>query len=80
MEFEKVQLGQEGKRAKRMERWRHIRRTLLYMVAGAALTVLISLFIEGAGALIADKMGNNILMGAFVGFFLTNSPCARGRC
>ncbi len=80
MEFEQVELGEEGKRHKRQAAWKHLRKTLLYMLAGGVLTVLISFFIEGSSAINLDTIGGNLLMGALFGLFITNIPCARGRC
>ena len=80
--FEPVKLGPEGKRAKRLERWRHLGKTLLYMVAGAAISLVITYFNEGSriSSMNADVVSNALFIGAFMGLFITNSPCARGRC
>ena len=80
MEFEQVELGETGKRLKRKAAWKHVRKTLLYMASGGLLTFLVSLIIEGSGALSLDSVSENLMMGALFGLFITNSPCARGRC
>lgn len=82
LEFEQVELGEKGKQAKRNEKIRHYKRTLSYIVTGAVLSLALSYLTEGATitALNGQEITNSLLLGGFVGFFLTNSPCARGKC
>ncbi len=82
LEFEKVELGEKGKQAKRQEKLKHFKRTLVYMGIGAVISLAVSYLTEGATitALNSEEIANSLLLGGFVGFFLTNSPCARGRC
>lgn len=82
MEFKKLEIEPEGNRIKRLVSRKRFRKSLLYIVAGAGLGFLFFYFSEG---MFMDKMSDediyqSILIGAFVGFFISNSPCARGRC
>ena len=81
-EFKPVELGPEGKRAKRQETWKHVRRTLIYMLIGAVISLTYTYFNEGSSfsMLNSDQISNSLFIGAFMGFFITNSPCARGKC
>tara|TARA_Y100001949_G_C15924120_1_gene302646 strand:+ start:578 stop:832 length:255 start_codon:yes stop_codon:yes gene_type:complete len=81
-EFDQVELGEKGKQAKQQEKLKHYKRTAIYMVIGAAISLAFSYLTEGATitALNGEEIANSMLLGGFVGFFLTNSPCARGRC
>ncbi|MBR08731.1 MAG: hypothetical protein CMP48_13760 [Rickettsiales bacterium] len=82
LEFEQVELGEKGKEAKRLEKIKHYKRTLIYMAIGALLSLAFSYLTEGATitALNGEEITNSLLLGGFMGFFITNSPCARGRC
>jgi hypothetical protein len=81
-QFKPVVLGSEGKKHKQLDRWRHVVKTLAYMIIGALVSLLMHYFVEGwtLSILLTDEINNPLFTGAFVGFFLTNSPCARGRC
>jgi len=81
-EFKPVELGPEGKREKRNERRKHVRKTVIYMVIGTILSIIYTYYKEGANlaTLSNDEMTNAAFIGAFMGFFITNSPCSRGKC
>jgi RsiW-degrading membrane proteinase PrsW (M82 family) len=65
-----------------MEQWRHVRKTVLYMLVGAIVSLLITYFNEGSqlSAMNSDVVSNSLFIGAFMGLFITNSPCAKGKC
>jgi RsiW-degrading membrane proteinase PrsW (M82 family) len=82
MEFKKLEIEPEGSWIKRTVSKPHFKKSLIYIFAGAVLGFLFFYITEGMQM---DEMPVNdvlqsILIGAFFGFFLTNSPCARGRC
>lgn len=81
-EFEPVKVGPKASEYKRQEKWRHIRKTVMYMLVGIFISIGAHYLMEGwtLDTLLSDEVNNAIFTGAFVGFFLTNSPCARGRC
>lgn len=82
MEFKKLEIEPEGSWLKRKLSNPHIKKTLIYIVVGALAGFAFFYFTEG---MFMDKMPKqdilqSMLIGAFFGFFITNSPCARGKC
>lgn len=82
MEFKKLEIKEEGNWLQRLIRKPHTRKTLLYILLGAIAGFLFYYFTEGINmdAMPRGEIVQSILVGAFFGFFITNSPCARGRC
>lgn len=76
--FKPAELGSEAKKAIRSTKWKHIRKTALYMVLGIAVSIIFNYLLEGGWR--NDEISNAAFFGAFIGFFLTNSPCAKGSC
>lgn len=82
MEFKKLEIEPEGNWIQRKLANPHFKKTILYILLGAVAGFAFFFFTEG---MFMDKMPKqdilqSILIGAFFGFFITNSPCARGRC
>lgn len=82
MEFKKLELEQEGSWFKRKISNPHFKKSLIYTLIGAILGFVFFYLTEGMHM---DTMPNeeiiqSILVGAFFGLFITNSPCARGKC
>jgi len=82
MEFKKLEIKEEGTWIQRKIKNPHTRKTLLYILLGAVAGFLFYYFTEGINmdAMPRGEIVQSILVGAFFGFFITNSPCARGRC
>ncbi len=82
MEFKKLEIKEEGNWIQRKIKNPHTRKTLLYILLGAVAGFLFYYFTEGINmdAMPRGEIVQSILVGAFFGFFITNSPCARGRC
>jgi len=82
MEFKKLEIEPEGSWIKRTLESKHTRKTLIYIVLGAIAGLVYFYFSEGKQ--IANITGGEIfksmLVGGFLGFFITNSPCSRGKC
>ena len=82
MEFKQLELEQDKSWFKRTISAPHTKRTLKAIAIGAA--VGFTFFYMTEGRLMESIPGREIikslLIGGFFGFFLTNSPCARGRC
>lgn len=74
-----LELGTEEKKAQRNANWRHVGKTILYMAGGVVISLLISYFSEG-GNLNNEQIRQSSIIGAFIGLFITNSPCTRGKC
>lgn len=82
MKFEKLKIEEEGSWIRRKMRNPHFKKTIIYILVGAIAGFGFYYFTEGMSL---DKMPTSdifqsILFGAFFGFFITNSPCARGKC
>ncbi len=82
MEFKKLEIEQEGNRFTRLLKSKHTRKTVIYIVGGILVGFAYTFFTEGNtfANVPTDEIFKNVLTGAFLGFFITNSPCARGRC
>lgn len=82
MEFKKLELEQEGNWLTRTLKNPHVRKSIIYILIGAVAGFAFFYFSEGIKM---DKIPVNEIIksmgaGAFLGFFITNSPCSRGRC
>ena len=82
MQFKELDLKPQGSWLKRTLRSAHARKTLIAVLVGAMAGFTFFYFTEGRlmqnipGIEVFKSLG----IGAFFGFFITNSPCARGRC
>lgn len=82
IEIKPLEIQQEKNVWKRLLKSKHLRRTLLYMAVGAMVSFGISFVGEGMelSSMAINEIFQSVIIGAFMGFFITNSPCARGRC
>ncbi|HBH49558.1 MAG TPA: hypothetical protein DDX98_13005 [Bacteroidales bacterium] len=82
MEFKKLEIKPEGNWFKRYILSTHGKRTLLFIGLGAIGGVLYFYFTEGQYMkdITTGNILKSLLIGGFFGLFITNSPCARGRC
>ncbi|MGD9928426.1 MAG: hypothetical protein AB7U05_00290 [Mangrovibacterium sp.] len=81
-QFKQLDLKPEGTRLTRILRSPHFRKTMLAAGLGALLGYAFFYFSAPADSsmLWGNEALSNILMGLGFGIFITNSPCARGRC
>lgn len=82
MEFKKLEIKQDGSWIKRFISSKHTQKTGLYMLIGAVISFLFYYFTEGINLTTFHTYEalKSIFIGAFFGLFITNSPCARGKC
>lgn len=82
MEFKKLEIEQKGSWFSRLITSSRTRKTLLAIALGALAGFLYFYITEGRSAEIitASEVLKSLGIGGFLGFFITNSPCARGRC
>lgn len=82
MEFKQLDIKPEGSWLKRTFESKHIRKTVIYMVLGAIASFVLFYFTEGKqfSELTSGDVFKSMFFGGFLGFFLTNSPCARNKC
>ncbi|MBS2212304.1 hypothetical protein KEM09_12885 [Carboxylicivirga mesophila] len=80
--FKKLEIEQEGNWLKRLLTSPHFKKTVLYAVIGAFIGYVLFIIEQDAVKLIfwSDTAMQNVLMGLAFGVFITNSPCARGKC
>jgi RsiW-degrading membrane proteinase PrsW (M82 family) len=82
MQFKPLELKQEDSWLKRQLQTPHTRRSLTAIGIGAIIGFLLFYFTEGRmmESMAGWDVAKSFLIGGFFGFFITNSPCARGRC
>ncbi|MDA3894402.1 MAG: hypothetical protein PF517_22290 [Salinivirgaceae bacterium] len=82
IEYKQLDIKPQGSWIKRTFLSAHAKKTAMYMAIGAVGGLIFFYITEGRQmATIGSKdILNSMFFGTFLGFFLTNSPCARGRC
>ena len=82
MQFKELEIKPQGSKIRRLLKHPHIRRSLLAILVGALIGFGLFYLTEGRTmeSIPANDIIKSILIGGFFGFFVTNSPCARGRC
>lgn len=82
IEFEKLKLEKKGNWFKRVIFSKHLQKSTIYTIGGAVVALGLWYFTEGqeVETITFEHIYESLLTGAFIGFFITNSPCARGRC
>ncbi len=81
MEFKKLEV-QESRSLKDRLKSKQTIRTIISIFLGMIVGFLYLYFTSGNefAELPAKNILKSILFGGFIGFFITNSPCARNRC
>ncbi len=83
MEFKKLEIEPEGSSwLKRKFGSGHARKTLIYIILGIVAGVVYYYFSEGKGTenINTKELIQSMAVGGFMGFFITNSPCAKNKC
>ena len=82
MEFKKLEIEPESSWIKRTLESKHTKKTLIYIVLGAIAGLVYFYFSEGKQIenITSGEIFKSMLVGGFLGFFITNSPCSRGKC
>ena len=82
MEFKRFEIKEEGSLVRRFLRSSQVRRTIIFAIIGAIGGFLFFYFTEGSSmdVIPAGDILKSVLIGGLFGIFITNSPCARGRC
>ena len=81
-QFKKLEIQHEESWIRRTISSAHFKKTIAYSAIGALLGYALFYFGQGANSqsFWNEDALNNMLLGFGFGIFLTNSPCARGRC
>ena len=82
MEFKQLDIKPQGNWIKRFTQSQHIRKTSIYIAIGAVVRFFIYYITDGIkmDTMPTNEIIRSIFTGAFFGFFITNSPCARNKC
>ncbi|MBW6478167.1 MAG: hypothetical protein K0B37_01995 [Bacteroidales bacterium] len=82
IKFKKLEIAPENKGINKLIKSQHLRKSLIYILFGALAGFGFFYFTEARQLqswVFSDSI-SSVFMGAFLGFFITNSPCARNRC
>jgi hypothetical protein len=82
MEFKQLEIKPESSWIKRTFSSKHLKKSFIYTIIGAAVGFLYFYLSEGKNmdVLQSGDIIQSMLVGGFFGFFITNSPCARNKC
>lgn len=82
MEFKQLELNPESNWFKRTIRSQHFRKSIIFIAVGAIAGFIYFYLTEGKhlNVITAGDVLKSMLIGGFIGFFITNSPCARNKC
>ncbi|NOQ28381.1 MAG: hypothetical protein GQ564_23710 [Bacteroidales bacterium] len=82
MEFKQLELKKESNWFKRIIQSPHTKKSIIYTSIGAIGGLVYFYFTEGKhmDVIVAGDFVKSMLFGGFLGFFITNSPCARNKC
>jgi len=81
MQFKKLELeGEKG--IKGLLKSKHFKTSLISIAVGAVAGFGYYYFTGGQSmeTMTFNEIVKHVVLGGFFGFFVTNSPCARGRC
>ncbi len=81
IEVKKLDIAEE-KGIKGFLKSKKTRRTVIAILIGASAALAFYYFTDAQNmnAFSVEDALKNMALGGFLGFFVTNSPCARGRC
>ena len=82
MQFKQLELKPEGTWVKRTIHSPRFKTSVFAILLGAGIGFGFFFFTEGRfmESIPANDIFKSLVIGGFFGFFITNSPCARGRC
>lgn len=82
MEFKKLEVQPERKGLSALLGSYHFRKSIITILIGAIAGFGYFYFSEGRDleVIVFGDYMQTVLVGAFLGFFITNSPCARNKC
>lgn len=82
IKFKQLDIKPEGSWLKRTLSSKQFRKSLIFIILGAIAGFVYFYFTEGQhmDVMPLESILRSVFFGAFMGFFITNSPCAKGRC
>lgn len=82
MEFKQLDIKPEGSWLKRTISNPHTKKSMIYIALGAIAGITYLFFTEDMkmANLAFGEIFKSAAIGGFLGFFITNNPCARNKC
>lgn len=81
IEFKELKIKQEGNWVTRNLKNKDLKKTALFIILGASGGILYHFITDiHVNSFESKLLIKHIFIGGFIGFFITNSPCARGKC
>jgi len=82
IEVKKLEIESEEKGFKSWIKSKQAKKTIIAMLIGAVAGFAYFYLTEGQEMEVVSTgdIIQNVVFGAFLGFFVTNSPCSRGKC
>ncbi|MBN2636398.1 MAG: hypothetical protein JXR61_09010 [Prolixibacteraceae bacterium] len=82
MQFKQLDIKPEGNWFQRIFLTPHAKKTAIYVLIGIIAGPLLMLLTDNKSfaEFSSGEFFQSIFLGGLFGFFITNSPCARGRC
>jgi hypothetical protein len=82
LQFKQLDIKPEGNWVQRNLLTPHAKKTMIAILIGAVVALAVTLLTDekAIAELSSGDIFQSIIIGGFIGFFMTNSPCARGRC
>ncbi len=82
MEFKQLEIKPKYSWLKRNLKSKQNRKSALFIAIGAIVGISFFYITQGKylDVISSGQIIKSMLVGGFFGFFVTNSPCARGRC
>jgi hypothetical protein len=82
LQFKQLDIKPEGNWIQRNLLTPHAKKTMVAILIGAVAALVVTLVTDekAIAELSTGDIFQSIFVGGFFGFFITNSPCARGRC
>ena len=82
LQFKQLDIKPEGNWVQRNLLTPHAKKTMVAILTGAVAALVVTLVTDekSIAELSSGDIFQSIFLGGMIGLFITNSPCARGRC
>ena len=82
IEFKKLEIKSEETWLKRTIGSKHFRKSVIYVIIGAIAGFAYFYFTEGKHMdnIPLGEIAKSMIFGGVFGYFITNNPCAKGKC
>ena len=82
MQFKQLDIEPEGSWFRKTFLTSHAKKSMIFILIGVAGGLIFMLITNDKtfAEITTDEFLQSMLLGGFLGFFITNSPCARNKC